>query len=455
MSLLQLKKKIINKESNDTEIIKNIFGSFVVKGASMVLSLFTMPAYIRFFQEKSVLGVWYTLLSVMTWVAYFDLGLGNGLRNKLPECFVKKDTKSAKKYIASTYLTVACVSILVILIGNALIGIINWNNLINISETIISKKVLAKAIKIVFIGVVLQFITKLISNVLYAIQRSAVVNFLTLCTTIVTLCLVLISPSKSVEENIIRMAWINVIATNLPYILATILIFAKKLVAYIPHISDFSLEKSKEVLGIGIMLLWLQIVFMIISNTNEILISHLASPEDVVTFQAYNKIFNTISSLFTMALVPVWSAVTKAQAQNKYEWILKLNKLLLKIGLLVFVVELITIPFLQKIVDVWLGSQYLNIDEKAAIIFVISNTIFYIHNVNTSFGNGTSFFGVQMIWMTIAAIIDIPLACLFVRWLGSWIGVILANIVALLPYEIIEIFKFNDYINKMVKKNEQ
>lgn len=455
MSLLQLVQKVKSRDSSDFEIIANIFGSFLVRGASMVLSLFTMPAYIRFFQDKAVLGVWYTLLSVMTWVTYFDLGLGNGLRNKLPACFVRNDTDEAKKYIASTYMTVALVSTIVILAGNVVIGIINWNGLINISENVIARDALAQAIRIVFVGIVLQFVTKLIANVLYAIQRSAVVNFLTLCTTAVTLLLVCTSQSGSVEENIVRMAWINAVATNVPYIIATILVFAKKLSIYIPHASDFSVEKSKEVLGIGTMLLWLQVVFMVISSTNEVLISHLASPADVVTFQAYNKIFNTVSSLFTLALVPIWSAVTKAQAQKKYQWILKLNKRLLIVGLAVFGVEMAIVPFLQKIVDVWLGTQYLNVEISVAVIFVFSNTIFYIHNVNTSFGNGASFFKIQIVWMTVAAIIDIPLAYCLVRTSGSWIGVILANIIALLPYEVIEIVQFNKYMNKMVENNEQ
>lgn len=448
-------QKINSKDSNNLEIIANILGSFFVRGASMVLSLFTMPAYIRFFQDKAVLGVWYTLLSVMTWVTYFDLGLGNGLRNKLPACFVKKDTENAKEYIASTYMTVAFVSVILILVGNAVVGTINWNSLINISESVIAKDALIKAIRIVFIGIVLQFVTKLIANILYAIQRSAIVNFLTICTTIVTLLLVCTSPSKTVEENIVRMAWINTVATNIPYILATVFVFARKLPDYIPRFSDFSAKKAKDVLGIGTMLLWLQIVFMVISSTNEVLISHLASPTDVVTFQAYNKIFNTVSSLFTLALVPIWSAVTKAQAQKKYQWILKLYKKLLGVGLAVFVMELAIVPFLQKIVNIWLGAQYLNVEAYVAIIFVFSNTIFYIHNVNTSFGNGASFFKIQMIWMTVAAAIDIPLACFLVQELGSWIGVILANVIALLPYEIIEIVQFNKYMNKLVENDEQ
>ena len=52
--------------------------------------------------------------------------------------------------------------------------------------------------------------------------------------------------------------------------------------------------------------------------------------------------------------------------------------------------------------------------------------------------------------MTFAAVIDIPLAWLLVRITGSWVGIIIANILALLPFEIIEIFAFNKIISRAI-----
>lgn len=68
----------------------------------------------------------------------------------------------------------------------------------------------------------------------------------------------------------------------------------------------------------GIALLWLQIVFMVVSSANEFLISNFTAPEYVVEYQAYFKIFKTAAMIISLALTPVWSAVTKAQAQKNY-----------------------------------------------------------------------------------------------------------------------------------------
>lgn len=440
--------KIVNRlGQQDKEIVANIIGAFGVRGISMILSFFTMPIYISFFNDKEVLGIWYTLLSVMNWALYFDLGLGNGLRNKLPECLLKKDTSKAKQYIASTYVSSVVLVICLVLGGYMVIPRVDWLSFLNVSNKTISNETIIRVMKIVYIGILVQFVLKLITSILYAMQRSAIVNLLTLFTTILTLILVLTSPKGSTSENLVRMGVINAVSVNVPFLIATISVFGTKLRKYIPSIKDFTLTCAREVLNIGLMLLWLQIVFMIISNTNEILISHLTSSENVVQYQAYNRIFNTVSSIFTLGLTPIWSAVTKAIAVKNNIWIKKLNKRLLLLSIGVMVVELLLVPFLQLFVDLWLGKSYVMVNSCIAVVFVFSNTLMFIHNVNTSFGNGASFFKVQAIWMTLAAVFDIPVAVLLVKIFGSWIGVIIANILVLLPFEIIEIIEFNKYID--------
>lgn len=81
---------------NNKNIFLNILSAYGIKGFSVLLSLFSVPAYMRFFQDQNVLGVWYTILSLIEWVFMFDFGIGHGLRNKLVEAFVKKDTQLAK-----------------------------------------------------------------------------------------------------------------------------------------------------------------------------------------------------------------------------------------------------------------------------------------------------------------------------------------------------------------------
>lgn len=206
----------------------------------------------------------------------------------------------------------------------------------------------------------------------------------------------------------------------------------------------------KEVLNVGLTLLWLTLVTMVVTSTNELLITKLTSSSNVVDFQVYYKIFNTISSVFVLALTPIWSAVTKASAEMEYRWISKLYNRLLLMAVGVFICELIVVPFMQLLANIWLGKGYITVNYTVAAVFALYSSLFFLHNVNTSVVNGMSFFKVQKVWLTFAAIVDIPLAWLLVKLIGSWVGIIIANILALLPFEAIEIFAFNRMIKQRI-----
>ena len=67
-------KRISNIFDHNRQVIKNMLGAFLVKGASLVVSLILLPMYIRFFNDKTSLGLWYTILSVLNWVTLFGIG---------------------------------------------------------------------------------------------------------------------------------------------------------------------------------------------------------------------------------------------------------------------------------------------------------------------------------------------------------------------------------------------
>lgn len=106
---------------NSKIVIKNVFESFVVKGLSLIVSFATTPLFIKYFNDNMVLGVWYTLLSVLIWFLNFDLGLGNGIRNNLVKAFTANDTDKAKRVISSGMFSVCIVTIVMSVIGIILV----------------------------------------------------------------------------------------------------------------------------------------------------------------------------------------------------------------------------------------------------------------------------------------------------------------------------------------------
>lgn len=446
-----LRLKGISKQ-NKTVII-NMFGAFAVKGMSLLLALFTMPAYMKFFQNQMILGVWFTILSVLNWLFYFDLGLGHGLRNMLPKAIENKDFRCIKELISTTYITMIILVVFLAILGWLVIPIFNWNQLFNINSNIIDNSVLNRTVSIVYFGILLQFVVKLVSSVLYALQKSAVVNLMSLISSTIIVLALVILPSSTIDENLFVMSVVNVVAMTIPYILVSFWVYVKLLENSFPRLSWFNKIYINDITKIGLSLLWLQIVFMIISSTNEFLISYTTSPNYVVEYQAYHKIFKTGGMLFSLALVPIWSAVTKAQANDDFRWIKKTYVIFLRASVICFIVELSIIPFLQSIMDIWLGQNSFKISFFVGFLFAVSNTVFIVHNINTAISNGISYFKIQMIWMTIAAAIFIPLCYFMVKITNSWVGIVIANTMALIPYEILAPIYTFKRLDDSIKRN--
>lgn len=441
-------RKIRNIEKQNLSILFNVLIAFVIRGGALFVSLFTLPAYLRYFSNQTLLGMWFTILSVFSWILCFDLGIGNGLRNKLVDTFVNKDNKKTKQYISSAYIIITSFALVALLLGYVMSSFINWNSFFNISQNYLQRPILLQTVRIVFLGIIIQFILRIITSILYALQQSFVPNLLNLASSIILVLFVSNASSSSAEHNIIMLAYANVIAINLPLLVATILVFATKLRDCLPSIKMFNRQYASDIMKLGGIFFLLQIIAMIIYNTNDFLISWFLRPSMVVNYQMYNKIFTLGGTLVSLAMTPIWSAVTKAKVENNYKWIIKLNNRLMLLGVVGICVEMMIVPFLQIILNVWLGARAIKVDYLYAIIFAISGSLLLWATVITQITNGLGKFKIQLIFMTAGAIVNFPLAFIGAKLLNSYIAIVIANIISLTPYCIIQTISFNSFLKK-------
>lgn len=448
-------KKIIEKfnaiSENNRIVVVNVAGAFAVKGLAMVVSLFTMPAYIRFFGNETTLGLWFTMVSVLNWVLNFDMGIGNGLRNHLTKSIVKKDTENARRYMTSAYISVGAIGLGLFVLLFCVFGLINWNMVFNIKESVVSSSALLLSVRIVFSGIILQMFFRLISSVLYAIQRSFVNNLLQLFVVLTTLLLVVVTPSKSNDENLIAMAVVHSVAGILPPLVTTLIVFSgKNMRKIIPKASYFSFTHAKEVISLGGAFLGVQIAYMIIMNSNEYLITLFRGNEEVVEFQVYNRLFTLIGTIFALTLTPVWSAVTKAAAEKNIRWIKSLYKRFMVLGGIFCAFEFILAAILQFVVDLWLREDSIRVNTGYAIVFALMGSTMVICSVYANISNGLGLHKTQLVCYGIGALAKPFVAWVLVSFTGSWIGLIIANIMATLPYCVIQAIIFSKYFKKEV-----
>lgn len=448
--------KNILKDKDEKNLINNIVMAFVVKGLALFISVFSMPQYIKYFDNDEVLGLWYTILSLLSWVLICDLGLGNGLRNRLTESLAVGDTEKAKRYVSSTYAALIVVVSLITIIGGFVITAADLNSFLNISTDVISSKTLTMAVLILFVGVCLSFVLKTINSVIYAIQKSSLNNIIALITSVIPLIYIVLFKGDNIEQNLISLTIVHVISLNLPLLLASFILFSTKILRKCsPSYKNVDFATAKSMLGFGVQFFLAQIFFMFLTTTNEIFITKMFSASKVVDYSIYFKLFTVIGSLFMLALTPLWSKVTKDFAQKKYGKIMKTNKVLYGLSSIATVAQFAMVICLQFVINFWLQDEAITVHYPTALIFAFYGGVYIFNIVLTTVANGLGELKTQIWFYGIGSLLKIPVLLFLSSKIGNWNIIVLYNAIVLLAFCIFQFVWIERRIKKLaINSNE-
>jgi len=109
---------------------KNISVSFIAKVLSILVSFLIVPLTLGYV-GKVEYGIWMAISSIISWFSFFDIGLGNGLRNKLAEALARNDNETAKIYISSTFALISLIAALMFIGFFIVAKFISWNKVLN------------------------------------------------------------------------------------------------------------------------------------------------------------------------------------------------------------------------------------------------------------------------------------------------------------------------------------
>lgn len=446
MSMFHRVKTLKSYLQGDTgTVVKNVVATFGIKGLALCISLFTMPAYIRYFSDQKILGVWLTVLATLTWILSFDLGIGNGLRNKLTVALAKKDEKAARQYISSAYGMIGALVLIVIGVGMMVIPFINWNGVFNISTDLLPASVLEKTMSIAFVGIMLQFLLRLISSVIYALQKAALNNLMALVTSVLLLTFALLAPSGTPTENILMFSMAWAMCANMPLLCATIVLFCGPLKKMRPNLRCITSDCARSVVSLGGIFFLCQILYMVIANTNEFFITQYVGSEYVVEYQIYYKLFSLASMLLTIALSPMWSAISKAIAEEKFDWLKSLYKTMKRVVWVGIVGEFAIILVLQWLVNVWLGENTITVNYLYAISFATFGSAMLYQSVLSTFVCGMGKMRLQAVCYGVGVVVKFLIIYFGTMMVPSWNIVVISNIVILLPYCIAQQLQLDGY----------
>jgi O-antigen/teichoic acid export membrane protein len=406
--------------------LQQIKGAVVYKAVAMLVSFLAIPMMIRYLGQEQF-GVWSTLLTVMSWIVFFDLGVGNGLRNKVAEALAKNDKAEAANYIASGYSLIGLIALVLWVLVTGASFFVPWQSVFNTQA--IPEATLRLTVQGVVFFVVLNFWIGLISAILGALQKTAMTALSQLISNVLALLFVFVL-SKTTDATITYLA----LAYGVSLVIANIGLSWWFYQGHPELRPKPYLDKQhvNPLLSVGLQFFTIQIAALIIFTTDKILITQLLGPEYVTQYDVIFKLFGLITFAHALISAPLWSAYTDAYHRNDMKWI----KIMLHKQLIIFggvMVATFTMVLLTKpIIAIWIGHE-MTVSQPLVIsigLFVLVSTW---NNIYAMFVNGIGQIKLQLYTAVIAMVINVPLAVFFVKWFDLGLsGVVLATVVSLL-----------------------
>ncbi len=425
---------------------KNILASFLIKGWSALVVLLLVPATLNCLGEYKN-GIWLTISSLLLWIDNMDIGLGNGLRNKIAEYMAHSEYERTRSLISSTFAMLTCIIIPVLLILLLLIAISDPYTVFNAAPLKVAH--LDQVLMVTVTLVCTSFIFKLIGNFYMGMQLPAVSNLLiALGQTLVLIGTYIVLYSGS--HSMMLIALVNTGAPLFVYLLAYPYTFFYKYPHLRPSFKLINFKEARAVINMGVQFFIMQISGVILFMTSNLLISKLFTPALVTPYQITYRYFSILLVAFTVICMPFWNATTDAYERGDIQWIRNATRKLrlMIIGIMACMVLMVILS--PWVYSIWIGDS-ITIDIRMSIVMATYIFILIYSMRYSYFINGIGKLRLQLIFTTAAAVIFIPLAYLTTQYTHSIIWFMIVMCLVNIPGLIVNRIQFSKLINGQAK----
>jgi O-antigen/teichoic acid export membrane protein len=408
---------------------KNIFTSLFIKGVSIGISLLLVPLTINYVNPERY-GIWLTIISIVTWFSFFDIGLTQGLRNKFAGAIAKGDDESAQVYVSTTYAVLGIIFTAVWLIFLLINPFLDWSNLLNVSAEFSNE--ISLLVVIVFTYFCLQFVLRVITTIITADQEPAKASLIDLIGQVVALLIIVILVSTT-QGSLIYLGIALCLAPIIALTGANIFFFSGSYKSYRPSFAKVKFSHAKSLFNLGGIFFIIQIASLVQYELANIIISRYFGPVHVTDYNIVFKYFGVLNMGFMIFISPFWSASTEAFLNGDIKWIRNSMKKYNLLNILFTLAGIIMLLFSKTIYTLWLGEGTVDISFELSLWGFLYFCTLMFESKYVSFLNGISALRLQFLTSLISPFMFIGLVFIFINYYhmgvySLFIASIIANI---------------------------
>ena len=300
---------------NERNVIlrNNILLSGTMKAVGLVTSFLIVPITLDYL-DKEQYGIWMTLSSVLLWFSFFDVGLGNGMRNYLAQAIAENNFEKGRSHLTTTLVMLTAIALLLGIVFLRAGVVMNLSKVFN--TTTLTDEQLRLPFLIAIIMTLAVFIVKNVGVVYIALQKYGVNDLIIVLSNVVALLLIFICTLVVPKGNLTIIVLILTTIPVLGFVVASIPLFRHH-PELTPRLDCFDWSYGRQILTKGIGFFFIQITScLVIFGSSNLFITQFVGPEAVTTYNIAYKYFNLLAIAYTIVISPMWNAYTDAYVKG-------------------------------------------------------------------------------------------------------------------------------------------
>ena len=393
---------IFQSNSNRNAMLRNnILLSGFMKVIGLATSFLIVPITLDFLNNEQY-GVWMTLTSILLWFAFFDVGLGNGMRNYLAQAIAEGDYAKGRSYLTTTLVMLTVIALVLALLFVSFIMMADLGKVFNTS--VLTTEQLRLPVLIAIIMTLIGFVAKNVGVVYMALQKYAVNDLITISAGVVGLMAVYVLTKTIPPGNLTAIVLVFTMFPVIAFVIAGIPLF-RNYPQLRPEKADFNWTIGRQLLGKGMGFFFIQITScLVIFGGSNLFITQFSGPEAVTTYNIAYKYFNQLAVAYTIIVSPMRNAYTEAYVKGEYGWIKSNFRRSMGIWALMAVGGILMLFVADMFFHFWVGDA-VTVPFSVSVSVLCYITFFNLNNCVTMLINGLNKISVQIVTSVVATIV--------------------------------------------------
>lgn len=406
-------------------IMQGMVTGLMGRGVTLIVSFISIPLTVRYLGPERY-GVWITISTLMTWIAFVDLGTSNSLTNAVSEAYGAGRQDLAQMYVASAlWLQIA----FALLMGAAFLvawRLVAWDRLLNVQSPLARAEV-APAVAVAFVIFALNLPLSSVGRIYGGYQEVAIANAWNAIGSVLGLiALVVVTMARGGLVSLVMAVSGSMLLINA---VSAIWMFGWAKPWLVPRFRSVSRSAIRKIGGLGGMFFLLQLGSLALFQTDNLIVAHFLGASAVTPYSVTWRLFTYTTMFQILALPSFWPAYAEAFSRGDRGWIQRSFHLNFGIGLASTVMLAIPLViFGPWIIGHWAGAAAI---PPFALLFwmAVWSVIYAVSASQACLLMGASRLRGQAIYTLLAAGVNLTLSILLVRRIGL-VGVILGTIIA-------------------------